>query len=225
MHDLNLLPEGTEMTMPKFEPVAWLRDTLDGGLSTMTDCCTNVVKEIWLKANPKNVERYTAPLYTADQLTEAYEAGKQDQAAELEAARAEIERLENQVQARDAELWGRTQKILQLEQQLAAEQAKNVGLRDFIARAQVSSGVCCCGEPIDGHSSPMSCGHSPVDMWDHAVGKLLDAPSDTSSLEAIVKKAGEVMRERCASESCRSHEYDATKAIRTIPAVTLEDLK
>jgi len=144
---------------------------------------------------------------------------------ELEAARAEIERLENQVQARDAELWGRTQKILQLEQQLAAEQAKNVGLRDFIARAQVSSGVCCCGEPIDGHSSPMSCGHSPVDMWDHAVGKLLDAPSDTSSLEAIVKKAWEVMRERCASESCRSHEYDATKAIRTLPAVTLEDLR
>lgn len=66
------------MTMPKFEPVAWLRDTLDGGLSTMTDCCTNVVKEIWLKANPKNVERYTAPLYTLDQLTEAYEAGKRD---------------------------------------------------------------------------------------------------------------------------------------------------
>jgi len=66
------------MTMPKFDPVAWLRDTLDGGLSTMTDCCTNVVKEIWLKANPKNVERYTAPLYTADQLTEAYEAGKLD---------------------------------------------------------------------------------------------------------------------------------------------------
>ena len=213
------------MTIPKFEPVAWLRDTLDGGLSTMTDCCTNVVKEIWLKANPKNVERYTAPLYTLGQLTEAYEAGKREQASELEAARAEIERLENQVQARDAELWGRTQKILQLEQQLAAEQAKNVGLRDFIARAQVSSGVCCCGEPIDGHSSPMSCGHSPVDMWDHAVGKLLDAPSDTSSLEAIVKKAGEVMRERCASESCRSHEYDATKAIRTLPAVTLEDLK
>lgn len=66
------------MTMPKFDPVAWLRDTLDGGLSTMTDCCTNVVKEIWLKANPKNVERYTAPLYTADQLIESYEAGKRD---------------------------------------------------------------------------------------------------------------------------------------------------
>lgn len=147
------------------------------------------------------------------------------QAAELEAARAEIERLENQVQARDAELWGRTQKILQLEQQLAAEQAKNVGLRDFIARAQVSSGVCCCGEPIDGHSSPMSCGHSPVDMWDHAVGKLLDAPSDTSSLEAIVKKAGEVMRERVVETILASAHGFPMREIRILPAVTLEDLK
>lgn len=105
------------------------------------------------------------------------------QAAELEAARAEIERLENQVQAMDAELWGRTQKILQLEQQLAAEQAKSVEVRDFIARAQVSSGVCCCGDAMDGHASPMVCGHSPVDMWDYAVGTLLHAPSDTSTPE------------------------------------------
>lgn len=205
--------EGTEMTMPKFEPVAWLRDTLDGGLSTMTDCCTNVVKEIWLKANPKNVERYTAPLYTADQLTEAYEAGKHDQAAELEAARAEIERLENQVQARDAELWGRTQKILQLEQQLAAEQVKNVGLREVLKTIYEDFD---CDKNAHDYGTDCRC---------CIAEKALSTPSDTSALEAIVKKAGEVMRERCASESCRSHEYDATKAIRTLPAVTLEDLK
>lgn len=204
------------------EHTYWKAKALD--LEVKRDIAVSTLEKV-------KVDRATAQKALAAQceetkkLTETYEAGKREQAAELEAARAEIERLENQVQARDAELWGRTQKILQLEQQLAAEQAKNVGLRDFIARAQVSSGVCCCGEPIDGHSSPMSCGHSPVDMWDPAVGKLLDAPSDTSSLEAIVKKAGEMMRERCASESCRSHEYDATKAIRTIPAVTLEDLK
>ena len=71
----------------------------------------------------------------------------------------------------------------QLRAELAAEQANNTRLRDFIASAQVSSGVCCCGEAMDGHSSPMSCGHSPVDMWDHAVEKLLHAPSDTSTPE------------------------------------------
>lgn len=46
-------------------------------------------------------------------------------------------------------------------------------MREFIARAPVSSGVCCCGEPIDGHSSPMSCGHTPVDLWDHSVEQIL----------------------------------------------------
>ena len=83
--------------MPKFEPVAWLRDTLDGGLSTMTDCCTNVVKEIWLKANPKNVERYTAPLYTLDQLTKAYEAGKRDAIPEADRLSDENDQLRAQI--------------------------------------------------------------------------------------------------------------------------------
>lgn len=100
------------MTMPKFDPVAHMQVSVEVGVGTYFP-------------RLHKPEKYNAdwwrfdPLYTADQLTEAYEAGKQDQAAELEAARAEIERLENQVQARDAELWGRTQKILQLEQQLA----------------------------------------------------------------------------------------------------------
>ena len=172
------------MTMPKFESVA-----------------TAVVNQHGTRWTHWKADlAHGTNLHSADQLTEAYEAGKQDQAAELEAARAEIERLENQVQARDAELWGRTQKILQLEQQLAAEQAKNVGLRDFIARAQVSSGVCCCGEPMDGHSSPMSCGHSPVDMWDHAVEKLLHAPSDTSTPEQSLA-ASELRKERDALQA------------------------
>ena len=149
---------------------------------------------------------------------------------ELEAARAEIERLKTvpmkyRRMAFNAHLQDENAK---LSKQLAAEQAKNVGLRDFIASAQVSSGVCCCGEAMDGHSSPMSCGHSPVDMWDHAVGKLLDAPSDTSALEAIVKKAGEVMRERSINVAW-NNEPDCNgpieMEIRTLPAVTLEDLK
>lgn len=38
--------------------------------------------------------------------------------------------------------------------------------RDTLA-ASVSSGVCCCGDPMAQHASPMNCGHSPVDEWDH----------------------------------------------------------
>lgn len=42
-------------------------------------------------------------------------------------------------------------------------------LLEFMKGAQVSSGVCCCGDMMDKHASPMICGHNPVDIWDHAV--------------------------------------------------------
>jgi len=33
--------------------------------------------------------------------------------------------------------------------------------------------VCCCGDSIVGHASPMYCGHSPVSMQDNAVALKL----------------------------------------------------
>jgi hypothetical protein len=36
-----------------------------------------------------------------------------------------------------------------------------------IEHADMSDGVCCCGDNMDGHSDPMSCGHAPVDMGKH----------------------------------------------------------
>lgn len=45
---------------------------------------------------------------------------------------------------------------------------------DFVKHAPVSSGTCCCGDSMDKHSDPMSCGHSPVDMWDHALAGWLE---------------------------------------------------
>jgi hypothetical protein len=45
------------------EPVAWMRaDGEDGSLSTMTECCSQKVKDLWLKCSPVQVERYTIPL-------------------------------------------------------------------------------------------------------------------------------------------------------------------
>lgn len=46
--------------------------------------------------------------------------------------------------------------------------------------------------------------------------------SDTTALEALIRKAGDVMRERCA---CIRHDEKLEKAIRALPGVTLEDLK
>jgi hypothetical protein len=49
------------------EPVAWMRDDgEDGSASTMTNCCSAKVKDVWSKANPTQVERYTIPLYTLE---------------------------------------------------------------------------------------------------------------------------------------------------------------
>jgi hypothetical protein len=36
-----------------------------------------------------------------------------------------------------------------------------------IEHADMSDGVCCCGDNMDGHSNPMSCGHAPVDMGEY----------------------------------------------------------
>ena len=55
-----------------------------------------------------------------------------EQSNQLAAAQEENGRLENQVLARDAELWGRTQEILGLKEQLAAEQLNNKLLRDAL---------------------------------------------------------------------------------------------
>jgi hypothetical protein len=49
---------------PTQEPAAWMRDDGDeGSISTMTVCISTKVRDLWLKANPRQVKRYTIPLY------------------------------------------------------------------------------------------------------------------------------------------------------------------
>lgn len=202
------------MTMPKFEPVAW-RFTAPG--ITKLDNWPHGGK--WHE------------LFTSDQLTEAYEAGKREQAAELEAARAEIahwknnhatevrrarilkERIDMPIERVAAyEQWGKDQR------QLAAEQANNVRLREAL---HYSLGAWHYDGVSDEHGS----------IFKEANDRC-DAPSDTSALEAVVKKAGEVMRERCI-EYCETRHTEllepeireVVEVIRDLPAVTLEDLK
>ena len=49
-------------------------------------------------------------------------------------------------------------------------QARVAELYDLIQYAQVSSGVCMCGDDIKDHNQ--ASGHSPVDVWDHAVEQI-----------------------------------------------------
>lgn len=42
----------------------------------------------------------------------------------------------------------------------------------LIDTAPVTSGVCCCGDDMKNHPDPMSCGHTPVDQWDHTTMRI-----------------------------------------------------
>lgn len=102
----------------------------------------------------------------------------------------------------------------QLRAKLSAEQAKNVELREAL---HYSLGAWEYDGISDEHGS----------IFQEACSRC-DAPSDTSALEAIVKKAGEVMRERSINVAW-NNEPDCNgpieMEIRALPAVTLEDLK
>ena len=155
------------------------------------------------------------------------DAESEDLRAELEVAKADAkeawEKLEEQCIAH-------TETI----QKLAAEQAKNVELRRaFIGLMQVVPREVDCGnmhhKRKDQHEYDETC--PVVSRYAEAIeqaDKVLAAPSDTSALEAIVKKAGEVMRERSINVAW-NNEPDCNgpieMEIRALPAVTLEDLK
>src|SRR5574343_137611 len=91
---------------------------------------------------------------------------------------------------------------LSLRQPLAAAQPKNAGLRKLVEYS------------------------TEYRLGDPVYEQALATKSDTSALEAIVKKAGEVMRERCLFEAdIAYHNKHCCEEIRALPAVTLEDLK
>lgn len=41
-----------------------------------------------------------------------------------------------------------------------------------LEHSPVSSGVCMCGSPTDGHESALDCGHSPVDSGEYYLSEL-----------------------------------------------------
>lgn len=63
-------------------------------------------------------------------------------------------------------------------------EAENEMLRGLVSSAesifdncQISAGICCCGDNMEGHSDPMSCGHSPVDMGAYSTDQWISAIS------------------------------------------------
>ncbi len=88
-------------------------------------------------------------------------------------------------------------------------------MREFIARAPASSGVCCCGEAMDNHSSPMNCGHTPVDLWDHSVEQILSTTPD-QALKQFAERVREYCAEICDEIGDCDNGYRCAKEIRSI---------
>jgi len=68
-------------------------------------------------------------------------------------------------------------------------QARVAELCDLIKYAQVKSGVCMCGDNMQDHNQ--ASGHSPVDVWDHAVEQV-DKGGTSEAL--ILRKQAEAVQ-------------------------------
>lgn len=56
----------------------------------------------------------------------------------------------------------RFEKMSAPKKQFCSEECKDMWIN-------VPDDVCCCGDAMEGHQSPIYCGHSPVSMLDYAL--------------------------------------------------------
>jgi hypothetical protein len=65
-------------------------------------------------------------------------------------------------------------RIAALEAEVGRLKALVIGAFDILNNCGALSGVCCCGEDMETHSSPMFAGHSPVDQGAYAASYWLE---------------------------------------------------
>ncbi len=56
------------------------------------------------------------------------------------------------------------------------DQLKNLveGFCEIMEHCSVSNGMCCCGDDMKNHESPMNCGHSPRDEGEYRSTQLYE---------------------------------------------------
>jgi hypothetical protein len=184
------------------EPVAWTDDD---------DVITADVKCLWQLNGNTLANQFDKPLYPVDTIHAVTKPLEQEiervTAGWREAFNIGIQHQE------DAK---------ELRQQLAASQAREQQYRDaiesYLAANDPSEFVCVCDFSV-GHL----CGPCFAHKQQTPLRKSLAKPQDTSALQAIIAKAGEVMREWCAEKAFPRGILE--DAIRALPGVTLEDLQ
>lgn len=169
--------------------------------------------QILAATKPLEAENQRLRMALAD--TEALEIGTGERCEQLRqqlaAANAEIERLKSENETHWSNGADFTNHIIKLEQQLAASQLREQQYRE--ALESIAANTCCdrCQEAA------------------LVARNALALHTDTTALEAIVKKAGECMRERCAAAFDQPHvEWfgdQIDEEIRALPGVNIGDLK
>lgn len=114
-----------------------------------------------------------------------------------------------------------------LREQLAASQAREQQLLEAISKVldvvdpSNHQHGCDCDPDVGYFCPACKWASDPVYL---SAKQALSLPSDTSALESIIQKAGEVMRERCAVKADWYSSFVGER-IRALHGVTLEDLK
>lgn len=80
-----------------------------------------------------------------------------------------------------------------LERQVKAADALAEKLEGWIgvaANCTIESGVCCCGDDMERHGSPLDCGHSPVDHGAYVATQLIDDTTSALAAYTATKEGG-----------------------------------
>lgn len=108
--------------------------------------------------------------------------------AEIEHMRGVSECHAIDLRERDAAIKSHAAKSRELEKQLAASQLQNTQLREVLEWV------------VDIFTDNTLSHERDPELWVGGAKEALAIPADTTALEAMIAKAGEVMRERCSAE-------------------------
>lgn len=189
------------------EPAGEIKNTFDSDGSPITA----LDLKAWVTMQPVGTKFYTADQVIAarkdlDQENDQLAKARDYHVLNAKAVYAECSELRQQLAEKDAEIAKATDQKNRMWFELAAAQAQIRQLRTALVEIRA-----------------MQPGITPTYR---RADNALAQPADTSALEAIVKKAGEVMRERCEACMCDLGVYDSPQAaIRALPGVTMEDLQ